>query len=135
MYSGQPLTPQLSGPSNDLAQATRPDRIANGDIPHPSANMWYDVTAFPIVADSAFRYGTSGRGILDGPGSTAINLSLSKTFQIRERAKAQFRWETFNSTNHSNLSLPAVAVDKSNAGTIIKAKAARVMQLGLRLQF
>jgi outer membrane receptor protein involved in Fe transport len=134
-YSGQPLTPQLSGPSNDLAQATRPDRIANGALTNPTPNKWYDVTAFPIVPDSAFRYGNSGRNILDGPGSMAINLALSKGFTLGERAKAQFRWEAFNATNHSSLSLPAVNIDKSNAGSITKARAARVMQLGLRIQF
>lgn len=36
-YSGQPFTPQLSGPSADLGQATRPDRIASGTLPNPSA--------------------------------------------------------------------------------------------------
>jgi hypothetical protein len=135
IYSGQPFTPQLSGPSIDLAQATRPDRIANGALPNPSANGWFDVTAFPIVPDSAFRYGNSGRNILDGPGSTAINLSLSKRFQIGERGRMQVRWETFNTTNHTNFNLPSVNVDKANAGTIIKAKPARVMQVGLRYQF
>jgi hypothetical protein len=135
VYSGQPFTPQLSGPSNDLAQATRPDRLSNGALDNPTANLWYNVAAFAIVPDSAYRYGNSGRNILDGPGSTAINLALSKWFQIGERAKAQFRWETFNTTNHSNLNLPAINIDKSNAGTITKAKAARVIQLGVRVQF
>jgi hypothetical protein len=135
VYSGQPLTPQLSGPSNDLAQATRPDRLANGGLDYPSANLWYDPAAFAIVPDSAFRYGNSGRNIIDGPGSANINLSLSKWFQLAERAKTQFRWETFNTANHTNFNLPAVNLDKSNAGTIIKAKGARVMQLGLRLEF
>ena len=135
VYSGQPFTPQLSGPSNDLAQATRPDRLANGALDNPTANLWYDPAAFAIVPDSAFRYGNSGRNILDGPNATNINLSLSKWFQLAERAKAQFRWETFNTTNHTNLNLPAVNLDKSNAGTITKAKAARVMQLGLRVEF
>ena len=135
VYSGQPFTPQLSGPSNDLAQATRPDRLSNGALNNPSPNLWYDLAVFSIVPDSAYRYGNSGRNILTGPSNTAINLALSKWFQIHERAKAQFRWETFNTTNHSNLNLPAVNIDKSNAGTIIQAKAARVMQLGLRLQF
>src|ERR1035437_10345510 len=134
-YSGQPLTPQLSGPSNDLAQATRPDRLSNGALDNPTANLWYSPAAFAIVPDSVFRYGNSGRNILDGPGSTAINISLSKWFQLAERAKAQFRWEAFNTTNHSNLSLPAVNLDKSNAGTITKARAARVMQVGVRYQF
>jgi hypothetical protein len=135
VYSGAPFTPQLSGPSNDLAQATRPDRLANGAIANPNANMWYDLSAFSIVPDSAYRYGTSGRNILDGPGSVNMNLALSKWFQIAERAKAQFRWETFNTTNHTNLNLPSVNLDKSNAGTITKAKAARVMQLGMRVEF
>ncbi|HEV3200843.1 MAG TPA: hypothetical protein VGZ73_23230, partial [Bryobacteraceae bacterium] len=133
--SGQPFTPQLSGPSNDLAQATRPDRIANGSIANPSATGWFDLNAFVTVPDSAYRFGNSGRNILDGPGAININLALSKQFQIGEHAKAQFRWETFNTTNHTNFQLPADALDKSNAGTIIKANAARVMQLGLRLQF
>jgi hypothetical protein len=64
-----------------------------------------------------------------------MNLALSKQFQISERAKAQFRWETFNTTNHTNFQLPADTLDKSNAGSIIKANASRVMQVGLRLQF
>ena len=55
--------------------------------------------------------------------------------RCRERSRAQFRWETFNVSNHSNLQLPNVTLDKANAGTIIKNKPARVMQLGLRYQF
>ena len=134
-YSGQPFTPQLSGPSNDLAQATRPDRLANGALDNPTANLWFNPAAFAIVPDSAYRYGNSGRNILDGPHNTNINLALSRNFRLTERAKAQLRWETFNTTNHTNFNLPAINIDKSNAGTITKAKAARIMQLGLRVQF
>ena len=135
IYSGQPFTPQLSGPSADLAQATRPDRIANGALANPTPDLWFDPNAFPIVPDSAFRYGTSGRNILDGPGTTAINLALSRFFRIGEKSRAQIRWETFNTTNHSNLNLPSATLDKSNAGSITKAGSARVMQLGLRCEF
>ncbi|HKE21195.1 MAG TPA: carboxypeptidase-like regulatory domain-containing protein [Bryobacteraceae bacterium] len=134
-YSGQPFTPQLSGPSIDLAQATRPDRLLSGTLPNPSPAMWFNLNAFAIVPDTAYRYGTSGRNILDGPATVAINLSLSKSFQIRERAKAQFRWETFNVTNHTDLNLPNDTLDKANAGTITGNKPPRVMQLGLRLAF
>lgn len=134
-YSGQPFTPQLSGPSADLAQATRPDRLANGSLPNPSVSRWFDLSAFAIVPDSAFRYGNSGRNILDGPGTVAINLSLAREFAIRERNRLQFRWETFNVTNHTNLNLPNDTLDKANAGTITAAKPARIMQLGMRYQF
>ncbi len=135
IYSGQPYTPQVSGASNDLAQATRPDRIATGTVANPSANLWFNVGAFSIVPDSAFRFGNSGRNILDGPGTIAMNLALAREFRIGERSRVQFRWETFNVSNHTNLQLPNVALDKANAGTIIKNKPARVMQLGLRYEF
>jgi hypothetical protein len=135
MRSGQPFTPQLSGPSADLAQATRPDRLANGALANPSPDMWYNLNAFAIVPDTAYRYGNSGRNILDGPGAINLNLALSKQFRFGDRGRVQFRWETFNMTNHSNFRLPAINLDKSNAGTITAANDARVMQLGLRCEF
>jgi hypothetical protein len=135
IHSGQPFTPQYSSPSIDLAEATRPDRLLNGSLPNPSATMWFNLNAFQSVPDSAYRYGNSGRNILEGPGSVAINLALSKQFHIGERARAQFRWETFNTTNHTNFQLPADTLDKANAGTITAANPARVMQIGLRCQF
>jgi hypothetical protein len=134
-YSGAPFTPQLSGPSADLGQATRPDRTANGSLPNPSANLWFNLGAFTTVPDSAFRFGNSGRNILDGPGAVALNLALSREFRIGERSRAQLRWETFNAGNHTNLNLPNIVLDKANAGTITSSKPARVMQLGLRYQF
>jgi hypothetical protein len=133
--SGQPFSPQYSGPSSDLAQATRPDRLANGSLPNPSPTMWFNLNAFQSVPDSAFRYGNAGRNILEGPGSAAINLSLSKQFHIGERIKAQFRWETFNVFNRANFQVPADTLDKANAGTITAAGAGRQMQLGLRCSF
>jgi outer membrane receptor protein involved in Fe transport len=135
IYSGQPFTPQLSGPSQSQGEATRPDRIAMGMLADPSPEMWFDLTAFRIVPEGAFRFGTSGRNILDGPGTMVVNLSLSKNFQIGERGKLQFRWEAFNTGNHTNFSLPNVNIDEPTAGTITRAKDARVIQFGVRYQF
>jgi hypothetical protein len=135
VYSGQPFTPQLTGPSADLGQATRPDRLANGRLANPSADRWFDLAAFASVPDSAFRFGNSGRNILDGPSSLVLNLALSKEIRIGGKNRAQFRWEAFNATNHTNFRLPNVALDKSNAGTITSSKPARVMQFGLRFEF
>ena len=38
-------------------------------------------------------------------------------------------------SNHTNFRLPNVNVDVTNAATITEAQAARIMQLGLRIQF
>ncbi len=133
--SGQPFTPQFTGPNNDLAQATRPDRLADGALANPSPNMWFNLNAFAVVPDTAYRYGNSGRNILDGPASATVNFALSKQFHLRERFRAQFRWEAFNVLNRANFQQPANALDKANAGTITNAAPGRQMQLGLRCSF
>ena len=73
--------------------------------------------------------------MLDGPGFMAFNVSLGRRFTIAERAKAQFRWEIFNVTNHTNFSLPNKQDDTIGAGSISGAQAARVIQLGIRVEF
>src|SRR5579859_1441226 len=133
-YSGQPFTPVQSG-KVDAGQPTRPDRIGPGTVSNPSHLMWFNLADFPVVPLTAFRYGDSGRNILDGPGSLAINLALSKTFTISEYNRLQFRWEAFNVTNHTNFQLPNTSVDTAAGGTITKANAARVMQLALIFRF
>src|SRR5262249_1076657 len=125
-YSGQPFTPVLRSTSALLGEATRPDRISDGSLPNRTPQTWFDLSPFRIVPASAFRFGNSGRNILDGPGFMAFNVSLSKLFTLAERARAQFRWETFNVTNHTNFNLPNKQIDTIGAGSITGAQAARV---------
>jgi hypothetical protein len=87
------------------------------------------------VPDGAFRFGTSGRNILDGPGLVSFNTSLSRNFAITERARLQVRWEIFNLLNHPNYGLPNVNVNAPNGGVIATAGGSRLMQLGARLSF
>jgi outer membrane receptor protein involved in Fe transport len=140
-YSGQPFTPYVSGANVDLAQASRPNRVGNGSLPNPTSADWFNLNAFQIVPDSAFAFGNSGRNILEGPGTFAMNAALSRRFSIRERTKLIFRFEAFNLTNHTNLQLPGAALDKSNAGTIIATKpqgdfgGQRTLQGSIRLTF
>lgn len=134
-YSGQPFTPQLSNGNISQGEPTRPDRIRHGSLPNPAPERWYDISAFPLVPLAAFRFGNSGRNILDGPGYAGLNLAVSRRFQFSERAGLQLRWEAFNITNHANFMLPNVNVDVANAATITSAQPARVMQFGIRASF
>lgn len=134
-YSGQPFTPQLGTGNISQGEPTRPDRIRHGSVPDPSPERWFDVTAFPLVDLSEFRFGNSGRNILDGPGYQSLNLALSRRFIMSERWRLQFRWEAFNALNHTNFALPVVQVDVKNAATIASAKPARIMQFGIRIAF
>jgi hypothetical protein len=116
-------------------EASRPDRIGKGTLDNASIDQWYDRTAFPVVPLGAYRFGGSGRNILDGPGTVVVNLSLSRRIRIREKTSVQIRAESFNTPNHPNFNLPENRVDIISGGTITRAKGNRSIQLGARLEF
>lgn len=60
---------------------------------------------------------------------------LAKTFSIRERYKAQFRWEMYNSTNTLYFGQPASSFGAGNFGIVTAASSRRIMQFGLRLHW
>jgi hypothetical protein len=95
----------------------------------------FDRTAFPPVPLKPFQFGNSGRNILDGPGTFSLNVGLSRRFRFAETRAFQFRCESFNLTNHTNLGLPQTDVDVLSGASISTAKAPRQMQMGLRREF
>jgi hypothetical protein len=135
LQTGQPFTVQVSNPQLDQGEANRPDRVAKGTLANASPAMWYDRSAFPPLPSSAYRFGDSGRNILDGPGLIDTNVSLIKRFRIQERYTVQFRCEAFNALNHPNFNLPNNNVNAPAGGTITDVRSPRLFQLGLRLQF
>lgn len=135
IYSGAPFTPQTSNVQLDQGEANRPDRVAFGTVSNPTPNRWFDVTAFPVVPTGAFRFGNSGRNILNGPGQLNINVGLMKNFAVDERRFFQFRVEAFNVINHANFALPNVNVNAVNGGTITQADPPRLIQAALKFMF
>jgi len=134
-YTGQPYTVKVGNASLDLGDAVRPDRVAKGTLANPSVDAWFDRGAFPVVPRGSYRFGGAGRNILDGPGMFLFDASLSRRFRFEESKALQLRWETFNLPNHTNLNLPETRVDVLNGATISRARGARVLQLGLRMEF
>jgi len=134
-YTGPPFTPRVANFNYTLGEASRPDRVENGRLEDRTVDQWFNRTAFPVVPLNAYRFGNSGRNILDGPGTVNVNLSLSRRFTVAERKVLQFRWETFNMPNHPNLNLPENRVDILSGGSISRAKGNRTMQVALRFEF
>ena len=134
-YTGMPFTPRTSNFDLATGEANRPDRIRKGSLDNPTAQRWYDVSAFPLVPTNAFRFGTAGRNILDGPGFMALNFALARRWTTSEHTSLQFRWEVFNAANHTNFNLPENMVNAANAGSIITAADSRQMQFGLKFHF
>ena len=80
--------------------------------------------------------GTSGRGILRGPGFFDADWSLARDFRINESTKVAIQWQLLNAFNRVNLGDPNTTADSSTAGLINGiAQGMRVMQLGIHFYF
>jgi hypothetical protein len=113
----------------------RPDRISDGNLPDSERTVerWFDKRAFrdPILG----TYGSTGEGVLRGPGLANWDLSILKNFSIREPMRLQFRWEMFNAFNHVNYQNPLTDTGNPRFGAISNALPARQIQFGLKLLF
>ena len=97
-------------------------------------DRWFDTTAFAVPAP--FTYGNSGRNILFGPGDIVIDVSLLKDIRIGDRLTVQFRAESFNMPNHTNLGMPSADLSSpSTFGRIYSAGDPRQIQFGLKALF
>jgi hypothetical protein len=135
IYTGPPFTPKLGTFDYTNGGASRPDRLGKGELANPTVDQWFDRTLFPAVPLGSYRFGSSGRNILDGPGTVNINAGLSRRFRLAESKAVQFRLESQNLPNHPNFNLPENRVDIISGGTITRAKNNRLLTLGLRVEF
>lgn len=140
MQTGQPL--MIRGASNQMAN--RPNSTGqSAKIDNPSAQQWFDTTAFVNPPD--FTFGNIGRTLPDvrAPGTFNWDLSMIKNTAITERLSLQFRAEAFNFLNSVNLMPPnqsfSPGADGKNRsatfGTITSARDARSIQFGMKLIF
>ena len=80
--------------------------------------------------------GNAGRNTFQQPGLNNWDMGMFKNFRITERMNAQFRWETFNTWNHTQFGSANTNVTSPTFGAITSTRVtARRMQLGLKLIF
>jgi len=115
--------------------ALRADLVGDPELDDSERTLgrWFNTSAF--AAPAAFRFGTAGRSILEGPGLVNFDASLMKFIPIRESLRAEVRAEFFNLFNKANFGLPAHSFGVPAFGTITSAQAGRSTQLALRLEF
>ncbi len=93
-------------------------------------NQYLNKLAF--AANALGTYGAIGRNTYFGPDRIGWDSGLHKDFPINERLRAQFRFEIFNTLNHTNFGLPAGSMTSANFLRITSAGDPRIMQLALR---
>lgn len=105
--------------------------------PPPAITPAGAITTTAACPTCATLFGSSGQGIVLGPGQFNFDVSITKDTRILERHNLQFRAEFFNMFNHPEFANPGTA--KNNAATfgLINATAAnpRLIQLALKYSF
>jgi len=139
--SGTPVDITMSATSlNTPTASNRPNQIKAGVATLGgvgNGSPWFDTTAF--AAPPPLTFGNMGRNALIGPGFVNLDASLFRRFQIRERASLDFRFETFNTTNHPHFANPAGVFGSSpqTFGLVTQTIAGdlRGVQLGAKVIF
>ncbi len=152
---GIPSFPDVVGNPNSVPAAVQQGFQATGLF----GRLLYNPTAFDIPA--GLTYGNATRNMLQMPGRLNFDMGLFKRFEFKERYAFEFRWETFNTFNHTQLdsfsgtnpggsggaggqigmpcSPPSVPAggDPTCGGFLVLngAHNPRIMQFGLRFQF
>jgi hypothetical protein len=119
----------------------RPDLVGNPIPTHRTLSNYFNISAFAPTPVGAARVGNAGVGILEGPGTIAVNAGLSKTMTLREGLRLRFEATFTNVLNHTNFAPPATNVSNpSTFGVLQSAQTAenggnRTGQVALRLDF
>jgi opacity protein-like surface antigen len=123
--SGPPLTVNFAGsPFNYLPGQARPNLVPGVDPVTPDWSIGehrFPVQAqVPYLNADAFAYpdaftpGSMGRNVIEAPGITWPQFSLSKEWRIAERARFILRWDSNNPFKSPNYGAPNSAFNRQN---------------------
>ena len=111
--------------------APRPDRVAPIHMTK-KRTQWFSTNSF---ADAIGHFGTSGSGVLLGPGIINFDMAAMKNFNFGRRASFQFRTEFFNAFNHTNFNAVDTGRDDATFGQVLSAHSPREIQFGGKFYF
>lgn len=117
----------------------------NPKISNPTFGRWFDTSVFAALpagttADPAStpRKNAWTYDGLVGPGTSQVDMTLSKAFRLKEHYKFEIRVESYNAFNQINWDNPVVDFNNSNFGKVISKRPGyigREIQYGFKLTF
>lgn len=122
----------------------RADLVGDPNSGPKTIDEWFNKSAFaapittPVDPSDPLTFGSSGRNVIRRPGRNNWNLSLFKVISLAsltEGAQLQFRFETFNSLNHTQFNNYDANFASGNFGKITSTYDARRIQFGLKFSF
>jgi Carboxypeptidase regulatory-like domain/TonB dependent receptor len=137
VYDSTNVSLQASSPPISGYFASRPNVVGDPTHGPHTVNQWISRDVFQRLnpTTQAGQFGNAGRNIARGPGFADIDASAMKTFVLTESFHAQFRAESFNILNHTNLAVPVADLASANFGKILQSSPPRLTQFALKLIF
>jgi hypothetical protein len=129
LVPGDPANVGVGTQRADVVGNPLPPGFARGG----TARLAFDKSAFRMPAAGTF--GDSGRNIIRDAPLNNWDLGLSKTFLFTERARLQFRAESFNALNHTQFQLFGNVLNTPTFGVWNSARVPRTLQFGLKLYY
>jgi Carboxypeptidase regulatory-like domain/TonB-dependent Receptor Plug Domain len=123
--------------ANLLTSGSLTQRVAGGLTPGGVGYLTKAgvLCAVPTIGNGT-GFGNMGGGAVLGPGQNNWDMSLAKSFTIREGQSLQFRSEYFNTFNHAQFSNPTTVASAPNFGQISTTSVSpRIIQLALKFLF
>ena len=127
------------------ANSSRATLIANPNLSSGERTLarWFNTeAALPPERMVQGVFGNGGRNVLIGPGFNQWDVSVIKNFEFGERARLQFRAESFNIINHPSFTgidttarFDASGRPTGTYGAVTGAGPARVLEFGLKLLY
>jgi hypothetical protein len=107
-------------------------------LPATAANprpdlQYYNPAAINIPG--TFELGNAGRDIGPTPGAVRVDLSILRTFAVRERSRIQFRLDMVNAFNIVNYGIPATGPTSFNFGQLTSVGAMRSVVAAVKCEF
>jgi hypothetical protein len=143
-HSGCPNNPtfggsgraDVTGPNpNDGPGTAEQFWSANADGTQNSYTCGGAISGETVDPTFPYRYGNSTRNDLIGPSFANMDFSLNKNFAVTESVGVEFRFESYNFTNHPNWNAPSTSLTSSQFGRVTSARSMRTNQFALKFNF
>ena len=144
--SGLYFTPRVLGGGVDISRGVSGSLRANAvqgqsiAVNDPTTLKWFNTAAFcapstTCVNPGGSSFGDAGRNIIEGPGQVTFDMTLNKTFQIKEFRALDLRFSANNVFNNVHLTSINTVVNSFTFGEVTGTGSMRRVTMQARFRF
>jgi len=138
LASGTPLTVRVLGAASDVAQGLNGTLRANYNgqpiaVANPTTAQFFNTSAFSVPAPGTF--GNSGRDIVIGPGTSVMNLGLTRNITFGQTRALSLQLLASNVFNSVQFASVDTVINSPTFGQVTSVRPMRRVQVLTRFRF